>query len=121
MDARHVLGAWGEEEAAHHLEKQGLRIVAQHYWTPMGEIDLVAQDTDAWVFVEVKTRALPWRPSAADAITRHKQRKMTLAALSYMKKRRLVGENMRFDVILIEGDLIEWIRNAFEPSSRYTC
>lgn len=120
MDARHELGKRGEEEASQYLQNQGLPIEDRHFQTRWGEIDLICRDKDTWVFVEVKTRTDIHSPSAADAITPSKQDKLVRAALSYLKKRSLNEENVRFDVVLIEAGSIEWIRNAFEPSSRYT-
>src|SRR5258708_5719478 len=92
----------------------------RHYHTRWGEIDLICRDNDTWVFVEVKTRTRASRPSAAEAITLGKQKKIVGAALSYMKKRRLKQQNMRFDVVLLEGNDVEWLRGAFEPSVAYT-
>src|SRR5450755_4389206 len=122
MDVRdtQALGQWGENLAADFLGRQGLHIVDQRYSTRWGEIDLIALDRETWVFVEVKTRSQVWQPSAADALNRSKQRKLVNAALSYMKKNALEGENMRFDAILIEAGLLEWIPDAFEPESHYT-
>lgn len=114
------LGTWGEEEGSRFLEKQGLKIIERHFFTRWGEIDLIARDGDTWVFVEVKTRASAQLPSAAEAITPAKQRRLTQTALMYMKKRRLEGNAMRFDVLLHEGREFEWIPDAFEPSEEYT-
>ena len=115
-----VFGVEGEEAAAAYLESQGLKIEGRHYQTRWGEIDLICRDRDTWVFVEVKARARASRPSAAEAITRGKQKKIVGAALSYMKKRRLKNQNMRFDVVLLEGNNVEWLRSAFEPTVAYT-
>lgn len=115
-----TLGQWGEEEAARYLEREGLRIRVRHFQTRWGEIDLIGRDRDTWVFVEVKTRARRYAPSAVDAITLEKQRKMALAALSYMKWKRLEECAMRFDVVLIESGRIEWLRDAFPAPEDYT-
>ncbi len=115
-----AFGVEGEEAAAAYLESQGLKVEDRHYHTRWGEIDLICRDNDTWVFVEVKARARASQPSAAEAITREKQKKIVGAALSYMKKRRLKNQNMRFDVVLLEGNGVEWLRSAFEPSVSYT-
>lgn len=119
-EARQNLGRQGEDQASVYLQNQGLRIVEKHFQTRWGEIDLIARHKDDWVFVEVKTRTRAARPSALDAITPAKRKRLINAALMYMKKRRLEGENMRFDVISIEADHIEWIPGAYEGSSEYT-
>jgi len=114
------LGRHGEEQAAVYLQNQGLRVVEKHVQTRWGEIDLICEDKGDWVFVEVKTRTRATQPSALDAITPAKRKRLINAALMYMKKHRLEGENMRFDVVSIEADHIEWIPGAYEGSSRYT-
>ena len=113
-------GVKGEDAAARYLQKQGLRVIDRHYQTRWGEIDLVCRNQDTWIFVEVKARARHSFPSAADALTPVKQRKIVGAALSYMKRRGLQNQNMRFDVITLEGDTITWFPSAFEPSIAYT-
>jgi putative endonuclease len=114
------LGAWGEDEAAHYLEHRGLQVVDRHYRQKWGEIDLICRDGPTWVFVEVKTRTSLYQPSAIDAITYRKRQRLARAAMSYMKWKRLEGSPMRFDLVLIEADQVEWIPNAFELPSHYT-
>src|SRR3712207_1460855 len=55
-DPRHDLGKTGERLAAEHLERLGYDILARRHRTRFGELDLVAADAHAIVFVEVKTR-----------------------------------------------------------------
>ncbi len=115
------LGNWGEEEAAQYLQRRGLRIVDRHYYQKWGEIDLICRDRDTWVFVEVKTRSGRHQPSALDAISPRKRRRLVLAAMSYMKWKGLEGRPMRFDVVTIEAGDIDWIQDAFDLPSWYTC
>lgn len=56
MDPRHRLGRTGERLAREHLERLGYTIVAANHRTRFGELDLIARDARALVFVEVKTR-----------------------------------------------------------------
>jgi putative endonuclease len=114
------LGAWGEAEAAQFLADQGLRVIDHDFRQKWGEIDLIARDGSAWVFVEVKTRWSFHDPSAVEAVTRTKQRRIIRAALGYMKWKHLEGVPLRFDLVLIESGQIEWIRDAFEPPPYYT-
>jgi putative endonuclease len=114
------LGAEGEEIAAAYLGRQGLSVIDRHFQTRWGEIDLICRDQDTWVFVEVKARTRASRPSAAEAITPSKQKKIVGAALSYLKMRRVREQNVRFDVVLVEEDIVEWIPGAFEPRIAYT-
>jgi putative endonuclease len=110
----------GEAAAARYLQTQNLTVLHQHYQTRWGEIDLICRDGDTWVFVEVKSRARASSPSAAEAVTPAKQRKIVGAALSYLKKHRLNDQAVRFDVVTLEGGRVEWFRSAFEPAFPYT-
>ena len=110
----------GRREAARYLAGQGLRVLDRHYLQKWGEIDLICRDRDTWVFVEVKTRTSFYQPSAVDSITFRKKQRLTRAAYSYMKWKRLEGCSMRFDLVLIEAGRIEWIPDAFSPSAHYT-
>jgi hypothetical protein len=56
MLSRKDLGAQGEQLAAGHLVRQGYRLLARNHRTPLGELDVIAQDGPEVVFVEVKTR-----------------------------------------------------------------
>ena len=51
-----AIGARGEELAAAHLERLGLRVIARNLRLGAGEIDLIAFDGATLVFAEVKTR-----------------------------------------------------------------
>lgn len=112
-----LLGSAGEREAARYLARHGFKILCRGYRTDQGEIDLVALQGDLIVFVEVKARR---RGEPADAVTPEKQRRLTLAALHFLKRHHLLDHPCRFDVLAIvwpeEGSSprIEHICNAFE-------
>lgn len=86
----------------------------------MGEVDLIFLDKDLYVFVEVKARESDPEVSALESITSAKQRRVVRASMAYMKRKGLIGEGMRFDVITIEGGHVEWYPNAFDPPNHYT-
>jgi putative endonuclease len=117
-----LLGDQGEREAARFLRHRGLRILVRNYRTPQGEIDLIARDGSILVFIEVKSRR---RGTPAEAVTPEKQRRLTLAALHFLKRHGLLEQRCRFDVIAIvwpEGcprPEIEHIRDAFEAVGRW--
>ncbi len=113
------LGSWGESFAARYLSARGLTVVDRHYQKKWGELDLVCREGDVYVFVEVKTRSRNYLPSAVEAVHFRKRQRLIRAALSYMKWKRLEDYEMRFDLVLIEGEEVEWIRDAF-PSTQYT-
>jgi putative endonuclease len=110
-------GDQGERAAARFLRREGMRILTRGYDTLWGEIDLIARDGDILVFVEVKTRR---RGTPAEAVTPEKQRRLTLAALHFLRRRNLLEQRSRFDVVAIvwaedrRAPEIEHIRGAFE-------
>jgi putative endonuclease len=56
-NARSALGRYGEDLAARRLAEAGMRILERNWRSGRtGEIDIVAQDGDALVVCEVKTR-----------------------------------------------------------------
>ena len=117
-----LLGDRGEREAARFLRKKGLRILIRGYRTAQGEVDLIARDGPLVVFVEVKARR---QGAPAEAVTPEKQRRLTLAALHFLKRHGLLEHPCRFDVIGIvwpEGSRrprIEHFPDAFEAVGRW--
>jgi len=116
-----LLGDRGERAAARHLKGRGLRVLRRGYRTAQGEIDLIARDGDVLVFVEVKARR---RGVPAEAVTPEKQRRLTLAALHFLKRYDLLERRSRFDVVSVlwpddDGPpIIEHYPNAFEAVGR---
>lgn len=106
-------GADAEARAASHLEAQGLAILARNYRCRYGEIDLIARDGAVLVFVEVRMRSSAAYGGAAASITHAKQEKLRRAARHYLATLRAVPA-CRFDAVLVNGDSMEWLRNAFE-------
>jgi putative endonuclease len=112
-----LFGDRGERAAARYLRRAGMRIVTRGYDTLWGEIDLVARDGEIVVFIEVKTRrtGVP-----AEAVTPEKQRRLTMAALHFLRSHDLLQQRCRFDVVAIvwaddrRPPRIEHIRGAFE-------
>lgn len=117
--SRYKKGKEGERAAAEYLSHSGMKILDRNFICPLGEIDLVAKDGKTIVFVEVRARQADGLCSPEESITMHKRRRLTRAALWYLKQRGLLNSNARFDVIAIRwnGDEpeINWIVNAFEP------
>lgn len=112
------MGRQGEELAQAVLRKNGYKIVERNFLSPLGEIDIVAKEGKTWVFVEVKSRLSPLFGSAKGAVTLRKQRKLSMVALDYLKRKALMDHPARFDVVAIDwtprGPRVELIRNAFD-------
>jgi putative endonuclease len=111
-------GQTAENQAARHLKRQGYRIVIRNYRTPVGEIDIIAQQGNSLVFVEVKARRSDRFGNPKMAVTRRKQGQISRAALWYLKETGQMQVPARFDVVAIterEGrPVFEIVRNAFE-------
>lgn len=109
-----TIGHAFERKAKQYLKQQGLSFVTSNYLCRQGEIDLIFADDhlDLLVFVEVRYRASKKYGGAAASITKQKQDKIKKAALFYLAQRKIEPQ-IRFDVIAIDGDDINWIQSAF--------
>jgi putative endonuclease len=97
------LGILGEDLACGELTRLGYAILARRYRTRFGEIDIIARDDRTLVFVEVKARRSPHRGDAVEAVTRHKQRRVSAMALDYLTRANRLDAPCRFDVVAING------------------
>jgi putative endonuclease len=115
------LGERGEDAAATFLKRRGFRILARGLDSRLGELDIIAVDGRTIVFVEVKTRRSTDAGHPAEAIDPRKERRMTQAAMGYLKSKRLLNYAARFDVVAItwpedaRNPAIEHYQNAFSP------
>ena len=80
-------GYRGETIACRYLQQIGCAIRARNYYTPFGEIDIVAEDEEHLIFVEVKLRSARYaaaygRPSLA--VNREKRLHIVRAAGYYI-------------------------------------
>ncbi len=126
-EARQRLGRRAEALVAEDLEGRGMPVLARNVRVAevRGEIDLIALDGPALVFVEVKALrassvAGPERPALA--VGPRKQRKLRALALAWLRRRDggvPPHSSLRFDVVGLRldaaGQPAEWehIRGAF--------
>ena len=108
-----VIGDRAEESAARFLEQRGFAVLTRNFRCRGGEIDLVCRDGRTLVFVEVRLRRNATYGGAGASITVAKQRRIILAAQHYLAANAKANDDCRFDCVLLEGDSIEWIRDAF--------
>jgi putative endonuclease len=105
------IGAAGEECAARHLVVHGLKVLVRNFRVKGGEIDIVCREGATVVFVEVRKRARSGFGGAAYSITPTKQKRLILAARHWLARH---GDSAcRFDCVLLDGDKLEWVKNAF--------
>lgn len=119
-----ALGKEGEALAVAFLKKHGYRILEKNFKTPLGEIDVIALDGDTVCFIEVKTRTNETYGSPFEAISRFKQRKLSQSALLYLKRKNLLHQKARFDIVAVARDeqgeyQASILRDAFELNSSY--
>lgn len=120
MTTQKELGAVGESLATSFLQRSGYTILAQNYHSAYGEIDIVAQIEQIYVFVEVKTRSNSCE-AAFSSVSRGKQRKLAQTAECYLSQLPPSGlYETRFDVIAIkrhkDGTFsINHLQDAFQP------
>lgn len=121
LDPRKLLGQEGESAAEQYLRHKGYRIVARNLRSSVGELDLVAEDGQALVFVEVKARRTDAFGGAIHAVHQRKQEKLIQLAAQYLARHHILNRPCRFDVVLLHSagavaPQIEHIQNAFEVS-----
>ncbi|WP_101651791.1 YraN family protein [Brevibacterium ihuae] len=104
-----TLGRRGEMCARRHLEHRGWEILATNWRCSRGEIDIVARDGEAVVFVEVKTRATARAGHPLEAVTPRK-----LAVLRGLALRWLAAQEEWFPVFRVDVIGILWNRGAPE-------
>lgn len=98
-----ALGRRGEDLAHRYLRSAGYTVVARNYRPGGGqtEVDLVARDGDAVVFVEVKSRATDEFGSPDRAVGAEKRKHIMRAARAYATRAGIEWSQVRFDVISI--------------------
>ena len=106
-------GLAAEAQVARHYQRSGKPIAAERWRGQGGEIDLVARDGEAFVFVEVKKSKTHKR--AAERLSARQMRRIYATASEYLghTPRGQLSE-VRFDVALVDAvGRIEVIENAF--------
>lgn len=128
IDPEAPIGRRGEQAAARMLRRKGLVVIAESESDRAGEIDLIAVDRRlrTIVFVEVKTHSTDKPGHPAERVDLPKQRRVTRAALRYLKRKQLLGTPCRFDVVAIwwpvglaAPERIEHYEAAFEAADEY--
>lgn len=109
-------GKLGEELAAKFLIKNGYKIIERNFHSRVGEIDIIAKDSDTLVFVEVKTRWSKKFGLPAESVTGRKLKSIIKTGQYYKLLHPELPESLRIDVLAIDiqGKFpkIELIKNA---------
>lgn len=100
-DADKNLGIKGEDAAVAFLERIGMPIVERNWSCKHGEVDAIARDGEALVFIEVKTRNGVEKGTPEDAVTPAKQKRYAKIAKAYLATLADADVEVRFDVVTI--------------------
>jgi putative endonuclease len=113
------LGISAESRAAAFLSAKGFRILARHWKSPAGEIDIVARRRRLLIFVGVKARAT--LDEAAESVNARQQRRIAAAAEVWLAGNPADSlRDFRFDAISVTpGKLSRHILAAFETNRAY--
>ncbi len=115
-DTTSSAGQAAENQAVQYLERAGLSMLVRNYRCRGGEIDIICRDGKVLVFVEVRLRRHAGFGGAAASITASKQRRIILAAEHYLARQGWHQCACRFDCVLLDGQQIEWLRDAFDAT-----
>ena len=113
------LGRYGEDLAAQHLTAAGMQVLARNWRCREGELDIVALDGDAVVFVEVKARSSTAFGDPCEAVGPVKARRIRGLACLWLVEHRPAGSSeLRFDVVSVvrrrgEAPEVMHLRGAF--------
>lgn len=108
------IGGQKEEEAVLFLQKKGYEILERNFWCRFGEIDIIARQSECFVFCEVKFRGQACYGAGIDSVDRRKCKKILRAAECYLQQKQVWESPCRFDVIWISKDEVFHYENAFE-------
>ncbi len=110
------LGRRIEDQVAERLAAQGWRILERRFYRRAGEIDLICEEPRGagcvLVFVEVRHRAPGAMVSALESVGLVKQRRLKRTAQMYLLRYRGRAQEMRIDVVAMDGDVVTHVRNA---------
>ncbi|MBQ8080659.1 MAG: YraN family protein [Clostridia bacterium] len=102
-------GVWAELKAVRWLNGHGLRVLKTRYRARGGEIDVIARENGALVFIEVKSASRAGE--GALRVNAQKRRRLKTAANAYLNE---TGEtSCRFDILEESDAGFRLIRNAF--------
>jgi len=119
MRVKDAVGRYGEDLAEAALREAGLTVLERNWRCPAGDIDLVAHEGAAVVFVEVKTRSSLAYGDPAEALSRAKVARLRRLACQWLIEHPEQRQHeVRFDVVAVvrlteSGPSVRHIRAAF--------
>jgi putative endonuclease len=98
------LGKSGEDIAIEYLKRKKYKIVCKGFRFLRGEIDIIAYDGDALVFIEVKTRKNTQFSQPEESVTHAKRKQLRRVAQGYLLREHIQDVECRFDVLSLSYD-----------------
>ena len=107
------IGQNGEEIACDFLLSLGHQILDRNWRSGHLELDIVSEDQEGLPFVEVKARTAPVTSTLSDQVNPVKQKRISAAALQYLNKKHLIGQEVFFDIVSVLFDGQETVVRYF--------
>lgn len=99
---RKELGRRGEELACRYLKQQGYLILETNWSCRYGEIDVIARQGDAFIFIEVRVKKQnSMYGTAQESVNWKKQQQVRKTAIHYLHQHHRHDQPVRFDVFAI--------------------
>lgn len=115
-----IEGNIGEIMAINYLKDKKYKILETNYRNNLGEVDIIAMQKRAVVFIEVKARQTLAFGRPSEAVNFEKQRKIRKVAMLYLIQNNLTESETRFDVIEVIGnEEVNHIENAFWQKKKH--
>lgn len=108
------IGTENEEKAIAFLKEQNVKIIFKNYRCRSGEVDVIGSHNGFLVFFEVKYRTTVISGYGAEAVD-YKKQKIICKVADYYRYSNHINDYtpIRYDVISIMKDQINWYQNAF--------
>ncbi len=108
LNYRQQLGFYGQQAAKYYLLGKKFEILAENYFTRLGELDLVVRNDQGVRVVEVKTRTNRDRGEPYEAVHKYKLFSLQQSAYIFMQSKGWLGKvNFQIDVCSVIIDKIE--------------
>lgn len=101
MYSKRKIGYDGETIASNYLLKENYNIIERNFRCPIGEIDIICEKDNTYIFIEVKTRKSLKYGFPAESVNYYKRQKITNIAKWYLVKNNINNKMCRFDIIEI--------------------
>ena len=105
-------GGLYEHRAVLYLQKLGYEILARHYTSRYGEIDILARQGKMFVAIEVKARRTNTFGQSIESLTQKKYFRIVLTMQTYLMKTEQEQSPFRIDLITFDGDMVQHISSV---------